>query len=101
MTVLVVLTVIVIVLLAGAFLGLLQQDPQAWFQKRIGGAVDVAWVERLIGERAEARKRKDFAGADRIRDELAASGVLLEDGPQGVRWKVVSASGANRDECPA
>jgi cysteinyl-tRNA synthetase len=44
-------------------------------------------VERLIEERNAARKRKDFARADAIRDELAAKGIDLLDGPQGVRWK--------------
>jgi len=43
-----------------------------------------------------SRKRKDFATSDRIRDELAAKGVVIEDGAQGARWKVVKA-----DECPA
>ncbi len=44
-------------------------------------------VELLIGQREEARKSKDFAAADRIRDELLEMGVVLEDTPQGVRWK--------------
>jgi cysteinyl-tRNA synthetase len=83
---------------AGAFLGLLQQDPETWFKRdRAEGGVDAAWVERLLGERAEARRRKDFAAADRIRDELAGRGVVIEDGPQGARWKITSSS-ADRDE---
>jgi cysteinyl-tRNA synthetase len=87
---------------AGAFLGLLQQDPEAWF-KRQGGAesVDPEWIESLLAERADARKRKDFATSDRIRDELAARGVIIEDGAQGVRWKLASPSGTKHDECPA
>jgi cysteinyl-tRNA synthetase len=44
-------------------------------------------IERRMTERQEARRRRDFAASDRIRDELAAQGVLVEDGPQGTRWK--------------
>jgi cysteinyl-tRNA synthetase len=82
---------------AGAFLGLLQQDPEAWFKRDVGDAVDADWVERLLAERAEARKRRDFVESDRIRDELAARGVVIEDGPQGARWKIAT-SGTDRDE---
>ena len=49
--------------------------------------VPVEEIERLIGERQAARRRRDFAAADRIRDELAARGVLLEDGSGVTRWK--------------
>ncbi len=44
-------------------------------------------IERLIAERVAAKRRRDFAAADRIRDELSARGVLLEDSPGGTRWK--------------
>ncbi|MBK1697352.1 cysteine--tRNA ligase [Rhodovibrio salinarum] len=74
-------------LLAGArLLGLLEQDPEAWFK---GGADDAEAdeIERLIAERNQARKTKDFATADRIRDELKARGIVLEDGPGGTSWK--------------
>jgi len=50
-------------------------------------ALDVA-VERLIAEREEARRSRDFATADRIRDELRERGIVLEDSRDGVRWKV-------------
>jgi cysteinyl-tRNA synthetase len=49
--------------------------------------VPVEEIERLIEERQAARRRRDFAAADRVRDELAARGVLLEDSPAGTRWK--------------
>jgi len=44
-------------------------------------------IETLIAKRTEARKSKDFAESDRIRDELLAMGIILEDTPQGVKWK--------------
>jgi cysteinyl-tRNA synthetase len=47
------------------------------------------WVERMIEERSAARKARDFGRADDIRDQLARRGIVLEDGPDGTRWKVV------------
>ena len=70
---------------AGAALGLLQQQPAAWFAKGAGTADD-AHIHALIDERAEAKKNRDFARSDAIRDQLAAEGILLEDTAQGVRW---------------
>jgi cysteinyl-tRNA synthetase len=49
--------------------------------------VSEAEIERRMVERQEARRRRDFAASDRIRDELAGLGILVEDGPQGTRWK--------------
>jgi cysteinyl-tRNA synthetase len=49
--------------------------------------VPIEEIERLIEERNAARRRRDFAEGDRIRNDLAARGVLLEDSPSGTRWK--------------
>jgi cysteinyl-tRNA synthetase len=69
---------------AGATLGLLQVPAEDWFR---GGDADAAEIEDLIAARAAARKGRDFKEADRIRDELAARGVLLEDTAQGTTWR--------------
>ena len=51
--------------------------------------VDVAEIERLIGERTAARKTRDFKRADEIRAELLARGIALKDGAEGTSWSVV------------
>ena len=69
-----------------------------WFDRMLGvlslrraeeeqPPVPVPEIEQLMAERHAARRRRDFGAADRIRDDLAQRGVLLEDGPSGTRWK--------------
>jgi cysteinyl-tRNA synthetase len=67
---------------SAGLLGLLQSTATDWFQS--GGGLD---VEARIAQRAEAKKNRDFVAADRIRDELKAEGVILEDGPNGTTWR--------------
>lgn len=69
----------------GAVLGILQTSPETFFQA--GSDVDASKIESLITARQQARREKNWAEADRIRDELAGMYVVIEDGPQGTTWK--------------
>ncbi len=74
-------------LAAGDLMGLLQTSPETWFAGEEGDGLSAEDIEALIEKRAAARQAKDFAEADRIRDELADKGVLIEDGAGGTQWK--------------
>lgn len=70
-------------------LGFLSESAAAWQgRKREASGVDAAAVEALIAERTAARARKDFKESDRIRDQLAAMGVVIKDSKEGTTWEV-------------
>ncbi|MDA3869195.1 MAG: cysteine--tRNA ligase [Gammaproteobacteria bacterium] len=71
----------------GNVLGLLEADPEAYLQGSAGEAVDVVRIEALIQQRLDARANKDWAEADRIRDELNALGIELEDKAGSTSWR--------------
>ena len=83
-------------------MGLLQLDPEDWFKRievphadltlkgdppTVKVEVSSSRIDSLIEQRSRARKSRDFAEADRIRDELATQGIVLEDGPEGTTWR--------------
>jgi cysteinyl-tRNA synthetase len=72
-------------LAAGALLGLLGERAADWFRASFGEKA--ADIDALVAQRVEARKAKDFAASDRLRDELAAMGVEVMDGPTGSTWR--------------
>ena len=69
----------------GRLLGILQQDD--WFTQRTQASVSDEEIEAQIALRAEARQNRDFATADKIRDQLLGQGVRLLDGQQGTGWE--------------
>jgi len=73
----------------GGLLGLFASQPEQWFRWRPKSAssIDEGKIAALIDHRLAARKAKNFKEADRIRDELAKNGVILEDGPKGTTWR--------------
>jgi cysteinyl-tRNA synthetase len=73
------------ILAAGDLVGILQIDAEEWFAGE--GAMLPDEVESLIEQRNAARAARDFAKADQLRAQLAASGISIEDGPDGTRWR--------------
>ncbi len=67
-------------------MGLLQQDPEEWFAGDVAD-LDADKIEALVAERGAARRDKDFARADALRDQLYDMGIEIEDGPNGTRWR--------------
>lgn len=74
---------------SGELLGLFGSDPDAWFRWTPDSVESLsdADIEALVARRIEARKEKDFAEADRVRDQLAEAGIVLEDGAGGTAWR--------------
>jgi cysteinyl-tRNA synthetase len=75
---------------SGQFLGFFQDTAEAWFKgyrlQDKAGLTDEQ-IENLINQRIEARKAKDFALSDQLRNTLASQGILLEDTPHGTLWR--------------
>ncbi len=72
----------------GGCLGILQGEPKAFL--RAGTQLDEVTIAGLIAQRAEAKKAKNFAEADRIRNDLLAQGIVLKDSPTGTTWEAAS-----------
>lgn len=72
---------------AGKLMGILAEDPQAWFTQASDDAISSEEIEALIQARTDAKKAKDFERADTIREELDAQGVEIQDTREGVRWR--------------
>ena len=73
----------------GGIMGLLERDPLSYL--RAGpvapDGLDEATIEAMILQRTEAKKLRDFATADQVRNDLKSAGIILDDGPQGTTWR--------------
>jgi cysteinyl-tRNA synthetase len=76
-----------IMLAAGDLMGLLQSDPDEWFEGRLDDGLSADDIDKLIEKRNAARAAKDFATADAVRDQLAKAGIRMEDGAGGTSWR--------------
>ena len=78
-------------LAAGELLGLLQEDPGQWLKgqtpQSTGADLKESTIDQWVAKRSQARKDRDFAESDRIRDFLAEHGIVLDDGPNETRWR--------------
>ena len=72
---------------AGGLLGLLQEEPAAWFGQTAQENAGTARIQRLVEARSVARSARDYATADRIRAELASLGITVEDRADGSAWR--------------
>ena len=77
---------------AGAgLLGLLGEDPEAWFVDSAAsgspGPLETAEIDELVSRRERLRQERDFAAADRIRAQLEKASIVIEDSPEGPRWR--------------
>ena len=71
----------------GNMLGILQNDPEGFFKTGSEAGLDSSEIERMIADRNAARAAKNYAESDRIRDELLANDIILEDGADGTSWR--------------
>ncbi|NVM26369.1 MAG: cysteine--tRNA ligase [Desulfobacterales bacterium] len=73
----------------GKALGLLEEEPSKFFQEIVEtpSEIDTEEIEKMIQGRDAARRAKDWARADAIREELSKKGIILEDGPKGTKWR--------------
>ncbi len=74
-------------LAAGDVMGLVQEDPEAWFAGDSDGELSAEDIGSLLQKREDARASKDFKAADAIREQLAAAGIQIEDSADGTRWR--------------
>jgi cysteinyl-tRNA synthetase len=79
-------------------IGLLGSDPDEWFESAGAGDVASDEIDVLVEQRTAARAAKDFAEADRIRDVLVELGIVIEDGPEGARWRRASELSGNQTD---